>query len=152
MQGSQDMQKHIFSLEQPRKRRMLLASIADAPSNNSGGGLRLPRLVATAIPDTLRATVKRLGSRSPGSARDKQQPSPGAGSRPPLRSHRLQPPDLSQLHHAAAAAGGLLVAVSQAAARLASVRPGRGSQTLPFYQSFKLPWNVGARSGSRRCS
>lgn len=126
-----------FALEGERRDgpRLLLASISSATDGPRKGGLRLPRLEAV---EGLRASVTRLA--------------PGPGSAAGPRSHKLPPaPDLRQLPKVAAAAGGLLVAaVSQAAQRLASVRPGRGSQTLPFYQSFKLPWNVGARTGSRR--
>lgn len=114
---------------------MLVASISNATDGPPPGGLRLPRLEAV---EGLRASVKRLA------------PGPGLAAGPRGRKAPAAP-DLRQLHKVAAAAGGVLVAaVSQAAQRLASVRPGRGSQTLPFYQSFKLPWNVGARTGSRR--
>lgn len=116
---------------------MLVASISNATDGPPPGGLRLPRLEAV---EGLRASVKRLA------------PGPGLAAGPRGRKAPAAP-DLRQLHKVAAAAGGVLVAaVSQAAQRLASVRPGRGSQTLPFYQSFKLPWNVGARTGSRRAT
>lgn len=131
-----------FCLEERRGPRQLLASIS-AASNEQPNGLRLPSL-----PNGLAASVKRLAR---GARKQVSIGSGGPGQH--LRSHRLPPPpDLGQLQQLAVAAGGVLVAaVSQAAQRLASVRPGRKPQTLPFYQSFKLPWNVGARRGSRRC-
>lgn len=126
-----------FALEAEQRSapRWLVASISSATDGPRQGGLRLPKLEAV---EGLRASVKRL---APG-------PGPAVG---PRNCKGPAGPDLRQLHKVAAAASGVLVAaVSQAAQRLASVRPGRGSQTLPFYQSFKLPWNVGARTGSRR--
>ncbi|KAL4442989.1 hypothetical protein ABPG77_008480 [Micractinium sp. CCAP 211/92] len=128
-----------FALEAEQRSapRWLVASISSATDGPRQGGLRLPKLEAV---EGLRASVKRL---APG-------PGPAVG---PRNCKGPAGPDLRQLHKVAAAASGVLVAaVSQAAQRLASVRPGRGSQTLPFYQSFKLPWNVGARTGSRRAS
>lgn len=125
---------------------MLLASISSSSSDQ--GGPRPPRL-AVRLPgplSDLKNAVQRRGNPSPGGTSPR-------GRHP--RHHVLPRPDLgaagAQLQRAAAVAGGVLVAaISQAAQRLASARPGRGSQTLPFYQSFKLPWNAGARSGSRR--
>ncbi|EFN58815.1 hypothetical protein CHLNCDRAFT_140622 [Chlorella variabilis] len=127
---------------------MLLASISSSSSDQ--GGPRPPRL-AVRLPgplSDLKNAVQRRGNPSPGGTSPR-------GRHP--RHHVLPRPDLgaagAQLQRAAAVAGGVLVAaISQAAQRLASARPGRGSQTLPFYQSFKLPWNAGARSGSRRAS
>ena len=130
-----------------RRRSMLLASISDATSKPSG--LQLPRL--DGLPDGL----KRLSA-----AKGRPAASAGQSGLQPrerhLRNHQLRGVDLgragAQLQQAAAVAGGVLVAaISQAAQRLAAARPGRGSQTLPFYQSFRLPWDSSARRGSRRC-
>lgn len=132
------MEQVEFVLEPRRGPRLLLASISAATEDaRVPGGLKL----SEGARDGLRASVKRLAQNS-GSGEGK------------LHSHRLHAPDL---HKVAVAASGtaavLLAAVSQAAQRLASSRPGRGQQQqTPFYQSFKLPWNVGARSGSARAS
>lgn len=134
------MQASQFTFEPAGRRPLLLASIAAAHSSESSksaapGGLRLPPL-----PEGLRASVKHLTRRGPREQRPPQQ----------RRARLPHPPDLRQLQAVAAAAGGVLIAaVSQVAQRVAAVRPA-GQQTLPFHQSFKLPWNVGARSGSRR--
>ncbi|KAI3436700.1 hypothetical protein D9Q98_006115 [Chlorella vulgaris] len=135
-----------FILDRGGPRRLLLASISDASAHK--GGVRLPRLESSLASGFKRLHAGHLHSKPSGAAR------PGERIR---RRFGLHPPNLgaagAQLQHAAAVAGGILVAaISQAAHRVASVRPRRNSQSMPFYQTFKLPWNTGARTGSRRAS
>lgn len=135
---------------QPGHRPLLLASVSQAAANAKGGGkLELPNPAALGA-----EALRRLGGR-PKSA---SSSAPGPKDRSP-RARRLHAPDLgaagTQLQHAAAVAGGvLLAAITQAAQHLVSVRPGarRGSSqnSAPFYQSFRLPWDRATRSGSRR--
>ena len=133
MEGAQ------FHLE-ARRRPLLLASISQASSSDKGGSK-----VTAKLPDAKGQGAPTASAVAASTPPEKQQ----------ARRHRLRAPDLgrasAEVHRAVAVAGGVLVAaISQAAQRVAAARPGRGSNALPFYQSFKLPWNANARSGSRR--
>jgi hypothetical protein len=136
-----------FSLEARPSRPLLLASITESLASTKPRKLQLPLLDAG-----FQAGLKRLHT---GQLRGKPCEAPESPSDRQIRSHGLRGPNLgaagAQLQHAAAVAGSVLVAaISQAAQRIASARLGRGSQNMPFHQSFKLPWKGAARSGSRR--
>jgi tetratricopeptide (TPR) repeat protein len=138
-----------FSLEARPSRPLLLASITESLASTKPRKLQLPLLDAG-----FQAGLKRLHT---GQLRGKPCEAPESPSDRQIRSHGLRGPNLgaagAQLQHAAAVAGSVLVAaISQAAQRIASARLGRGSQNMPFHQSFKLPWKGAARSGSRRAT
>lgn len=134
-----------FCLE--RSRPLLLASVSKAAGGGNGPGsgkLELPNPAEA---------LRRLKASAPQASSQPQQRAP--------RPKRLHGPDLgaagAQLQHAAAVAGGILVAaLGQTVQRVLAARPrlpSRRSQNTerPFYQTFRLPWDRSARSGSRRC-
>lgn len=137
-----------FSLERPRP--LLLASVSQAAAGGNGPG----GIGKLELPNPAEA-LRRLGAKpSPAQASSQAQ------QRVP-RPRRVQGPDLgaagAQLQHAAAVAGGVLVAaIGQAVQRVLAARPRlpprRSQNPVPFYQTFRLPWDRTARSGSRRCA
>lgn len=143
----QETRRGKFSLGAPRP--LLLASISDA----AGGGKPLGLLPRLPDPAALQATLQEPLQRLAGQAKAPAGPS----ERRPHRKQHLRAPDLTpQLTAAAAVAGGVLAAISQAAQRVAAARPrlhGRRAPNLPFHQSFRLPWDRrGPASGSARCA
>ena len=125
-------------------RPLLVASISSHAAEGKGdvAGFQLPEL-------QLPRLQLRAGSPLPKPVVGRQQRGP--------HSHKLPTPDVGRAAHevqklAAVLVGGVLAGMGQVVQRLAAARPRLGQRappSLPFHQSFRLPWDSRGRDRAR---